>query len=156
MKRFEFFSLALATLMTFSTSVWGAESPKYGGRLVFGIAKDIVSLNPFYRSQSTDSFVRELMFQTLLDLDDRQRPIPALAESPASCSSRREEALTADASSKQPRLKSPHVSSYEPTKSVRTRRTFNFVLVSGLCQARRRTRATTLPQKPMICLSKKP
>ena len=81
MKRFEFFSLALATLMTFSTSVWGAESPKYGGRLVFGIAKDIVSLNPFYRSQSTDSFVRELMFQTLLDLDDRQQPIPALAES---------------------------------------------------------------------------
>ncbi len=81
MKRFEFFSLALATLMTFSTSVWGAESPKYGGRLVFGIAKDIVSLNPFYRTQSTDSFVRELMFQTLLDLDDRQQPIPALAES---------------------------------------------------------------------------
>ena len=59
----------------------GAESPKYGGRLVFGIAKDIISLNPFYRTQSTDSFVRELMFQTLFDLDHHQQPIPALAES---------------------------------------------------------------------------
>ena len=60
----------------------GAESPKsIGGRLVFGIAKDIISLNPFYRTQSTDSFARELMFQTLLDLDHRQQPIPALAES---------------------------------------------------------------------------
>jgi len=81
MKRLWFVSLTLAALITSALSAWGAESPKYGGRLVFGIAKDIISLNPFYRTQSTDSFVRELMFQTLLDLDDRQQPIPALAES---------------------------------------------------------------------------
>jgi peptide/nickel transport system substrate-binding protein len=81
MKRLSMAGLALAALVSISAAPRGAESPKYGGRLVFGIAKDIVSLNPFYRTQSTDSFVRELMFQTLLDLDDRQQPIPALAES---------------------------------------------------------------------------
>ena len=63
----------------------GAESPRgvrYGGRLVFGIAKDIISLNPFYRTQSTDSFVRELMYRDAAsNLDHRQQPIPALAES---------------------------------------------------------------------------
>jgi hypothetical protein len=73
MKRLWFVAL-LGALISSAASVRGAESPKYGGRLVFGIAKDIISLNPFYRTQSTDSFVRELMFQTLLDLDHHQQP----------------------------------------------------------------------------------
>jgi len=81
MRRLWVLGLALAALLSVSTASRGAESPRYGGRLVFGISKDIISLNPFYRTQSTDSFVRELMFQTLLDLDDRQQPSPALAES---------------------------------------------------------------------------
>ena len=81
MKRFGFVGLTLAALVVSSISAQSAETPKYGGRLVLGISKDIISLNPFYRTQSTDSFVRELMFQTLLDLDHRQQPIPALAES---------------------------------------------------------------------------
>src|SRR5688572_18515904 len=86
MKRFCFAALLLAMFISIGATAWGAESPKwdaprYGGRLVFGIAKDIISLNPFYRTQSTDAFVRELMYQTLFDLDHRQQPIPALAES---------------------------------------------------------------------------
>lgn len=81
MKRLSMLSLALAALVCMPASSRGAETPRYGGRLVFGISKDIISLNPFYRTQSTDSFVRELMFQQLLDLDDRGQPIPALAES---------------------------------------------------------------------------
>ena len=81
MKPMWFVSLTFGALISFAASVPGAESPKYGGRLVFGIAKDIISLNPFYRTQSTDSFARELMFETLLNLDNRQQPIPALAES---------------------------------------------------------------------------
>jgi peptide/nickel transport system substrate-binding protein len=58
-----------------------AESPRRGGRLVFGMASDVISLNPFYRTQSTDKFVRELTYEALMDLDDRGQPIPWLAES---------------------------------------------------------------------------
>ncbi|HSE85786.1 MAG TPA: hypothetical protein VLJ79_06180, partial [Candidatus Binatia bacterium] len=65
MKRFGFVGLTLAAFVVSSISAQSAETPKYGGRLVLGISKDIISLNPFYRTQSTDSFVRELMFQTL-------------------------------------------------------------------------------------------
>ena len=81
MKRLEFVAWVLGTLIAFGTMAWGAESPRYGGRLVFGMAKDITSLNPFYRTQSTDSFVRDLTFQALLDLDRKGQPIPSLAES---------------------------------------------------------------------------
>ena len=81
MNRIRFIGLALAMFIAPILALWAADSPRYGGRLVFGISKDIISLNPFYRTQSTDSFVRELMFQTLLDLDSRQQPMPALAES---------------------------------------------------------------------------
>lgn len=81
MRRLNFVVLVFGTFLMLETVAWQAESPRYGGRLVFGIAKDIVSLNPFYRTQSTDSFVREVTFQALLDLDRKGQPIPALAES---------------------------------------------------------------------------
>lgn len=81
MRRLGFAVLVLATLLAWKTVASGAESPRYGGRLVFGIAKDIISLNPFYRTQSTDSFVRDLGYQALLDLDRKGQSIPSLAES---------------------------------------------------------------------------
>ena len=81
MKRMGSVALVLGSIIVFAASGRGAESPRYGGRLIFGIAKDIISLNPFYRTQSTDSFARELMYETLLNLDNRQQPIPSLAES---------------------------------------------------------------------------
>ncbi len=62
-------------------SLWGAETPNYGGRLVFGIRKDLSSLNPFWRTQSTDSYVRQLIFEGLLDFDLKGKMVPALAES---------------------------------------------------------------------------
>src|SRR5215470_13186304 len=49
MKTLGFIALVLGTLLTFKAPGGGAEGPRYGGRLVFGIAKDITSLNPFYR-----------------------------------------------------------------------------------------------------------
>lgn len=58
-----------------------AEAPKHGGRLVFGLRRDIGSLNPFWRTQSTDAYVRELLFEALMDFDAQDRPVPALAES---------------------------------------------------------------------------
>jgi peptide/nickel transport system substrate-binding protein len=81
MKRIFFIAAALATLAHIGSLAWAAESPRHGGRLVFGIASDIISLNPFHRTQSTDKFVRELTFEALLDLDDGGQPIPWLAVS---------------------------------------------------------------------------
>jgi peptide/nickel transport system substrate-binding protein len=86
MKCFWLVALWLEMFISIGAIAWGAESPKgeaprHGGRLVFGIAKDIISLNPFYRTQSTDAFARQLMYEALLDLDQRQMPVPALAES---------------------------------------------------------------------------
>ena len=68
-------------LFMFTGSLWGADTPKHGGRLVFGIRKDLSSLNPFWRTQSTDSYVRQLIFEGLLDFDLKGKPVPALAES---------------------------------------------------------------------------
>ena len=81
MRRLSLVALVVGALLTPATLGWTAESPRYGGRLVFGIAKDIISLNPFYRTQSTDSFVRDLAYQALLDLDTKGQPIASLAES---------------------------------------------------------------------------
>jgi peptide/nickel transport system substrate-binding protein len=81
MRRLRSVALVLGMLLGFADAAAGAESPRYGGRLVLGMAKDIISLNPFYRTQSTDSFVREVTFQALLDLDKTGQPIPSLAES---------------------------------------------------------------------------
>ena len=61
--------------------VRGADSPKTGGKLVFGLEKDITSLNPFIRTQSTDEMVRNLFYEALLDTDASGNIIPSLAES---------------------------------------------------------------------------
>jgi ABC-type transport system substrate-binding protein len=58
-----------------------AEPPKTGGKLVFGLEKDITSLNPFVRTQSTDEMVRNLFYEALLDTDPNGNIIPSLAES---------------------------------------------------------------------------
>jgi ABC-type transport system substrate-binding protein len=62
-------------------SLWAADTPKYGGRLTFGIRNDISSLNPFLRTASTNFYVRGLMYEALLDFDRAGRIVPAIAES---------------------------------------------------------------------------
>ena len=59
----------------------GAEAPKYGGRLVFGLARDITGLNPFVRTRSTNKYVRQIAYETLFDYDTKSQLVPALAES---------------------------------------------------------------------------
>jgi ABC-type transport system substrate-binding protein len=59
----------------------GAEAPKYGGRLVFGLTRDISGLNPFVRTRSTNKYVRQIAYETLLDYDAKGQLVPALAES---------------------------------------------------------------------------
>jgi ABC-type transport system substrate-binding protein len=58
-----------------------AETPKHGGRLVFGLARDISGLNPFFRTRSTNKYVRQIAYETLFDYDEEDRLVPLLGES---------------------------------------------------------------------------
>jgi len=71
------------SLLLWSLSpLWGQEGkPRYGGRLVIGLEKDVSTLNPFVRMQSTDMDVRTHIYEALLDTDLAGNIIPALAES---------------------------------------------------------------------------
>jgi peptide/nickel transport system substrate-binding protein len=55
--------------------------PKRGGKLTFGIERDISTMNPFVRISSTDRYVRGLFYEALIDEDIKGAPVPALAES---------------------------------------------------------------------------
>lgn len=55
--------------------------PKRGGKLVFGMERDISTMNPFVRISSTDRYVRGLIYEALIDEDVKGAPVPALAES---------------------------------------------------------------------------
>ena len=65
MKRLAFVLAALATLVHIDSLAWSAETPRHGGRLVFGIGSDIISLNPFYRTDPQTSSVPELTYEAL-------------------------------------------------------------------------------------------
>ncbi|MGH7834974.1 MAG: ABC transporter substrate-binding protein, partial [Candidatus Binatia bacterium] len=58
-----------------------AESPRHGGRVVFGIRNDITTLNPFVRNNSTNYYVRGLAYESLLDFDPSGKHAPALTTS---------------------------------------------------------------------------
>jgi ABC-type transport system substrate-binding protein len=74
------FLVSLA-LLSWANLVSSAETPKYGGRLVFGIRNDVSGLNPFLRTTSTNLYVRQLVYESLLDFDRRGKLIAGLAES---------------------------------------------------------------------------
>ena len=59
----------------------GAETPRAGGRLVFGLSRDISGLNPFVRTRSTNKYVRQIAYETLFDYDEKDRLVPLLGES---------------------------------------------------------------------------
>lgn len=74
------FALALAWAMMLAP-VAGAEKPKRGGVLTLAIGKDITATNPLIRTISTDESVRDLMFESLLTMDERGNLQPNLAQS---------------------------------------------------------------------------
>jgi peptide/nickel transport system substrate-binding protein len=80
MKRIWTLVLSLCWLSA-AASLSAAETPKSGGRLVFGIRNDINGLNPFLRTTSTNVYVRQLVYEALLDFDKNGKLIPSLAES---------------------------------------------------------------------------
>jgi peptide/nickel transport system substrate-binding protein len=57
-----------------------APTPKLGGTLTIALQKDITTLNPLIATKSTDHVVRDLMFESLLDIDDQGNVQPKLAE----------------------------------------------------------------------------
>ncbi|MGH7833160.1 MAG: ABC transporter substrate-binding protein [Candidatus Binatia bacterium] len=75
--------LAVSFLSLFAAAALleGAEAPKQGGRLVFGLARDISGLNPFFRTRSTNKYVRQIAYETLFDYDEEDRLVPLLGES---------------------------------------------------------------------------
>lgn len=80
MQRIGMFVLSLV-LLSRADLLIGADAPKYGGRLVFGIRNDINGLNPFLRTTSTNVYVRQLAYEALLDFDKNGKLVPSLAES---------------------------------------------------------------------------
>jgi ABC-type oligopeptide transport system substrate-binding subunit len=44
-------------------------APKRGGKLTFGIERDMSTMNPFVRISSTDRYVRGLFYEALIDED---------------------------------------------------------------------------------------
>ncbi len=57
-----------------------SDTPKRGGTLTMAIRKDLRVLNPLVRTSSTDQSIRELMFESLLILDEKGRIKGNLAE----------------------------------------------------------------------------
>jgi ABC-type transport system substrate-binding protein len=78
MKRLSFLA-ALAAVLS-SICLDAAEAPRHGGRLVFGLRNDLSTLNPFIRTQSSNFYIRGLVYEALLDYDKDGKQIPALAE----------------------------------------------------------------------------
>lgn len=71
-----------AFLLGLPLLIWAQEAaPKRGGKLTFGIERDISTMNPFVRLSSTDRYVRGLFYEALIDENAKGAPIPALAES---------------------------------------------------------------------------
>src|SRR5262245_51869758 len=76
----KWFAASFLSLFIAIGSLQGAEAPKYGGRLVFGLSRDISGLNPFFRTRSTNKYVRQIAYETLFDYDDKERLVPLLGE----------------------------------------------------------------------------
>lgn len=82
MVRYIFIALTWAFLMNLSIpmeSAWG--EPKRGGTLTMAIRKDLTMMNPLVRTMSTDQSIRELIYESLLTLDEQGNLKPRLAES---------------------------------------------------------------------------
>jgi len=82
MVRYIFIALTWAFLMNLwipMESAWG--EPKRGGTLTMAIRKDLTMMNPLVRTMSTDQSIRELIYESLLTLDEQGNLKPRLAES---------------------------------------------------------------------------
>ncbi len=56
------------------------EQPRMGGTLVVGLGKETGNPNPFFQTMSTNQFVKDTSYESLLTQDDDGRIVPNLAE----------------------------------------------------------------------------
>jgi len=75
-----FLSLGLAIAAP-NLSIAGPDQPKVGGTLTFASHRDISTMNPMVRTSSHNEWVRRLMFEPILEVDENGKVQPYLAES---------------------------------------------------------------------------
>ena len=73
-------SFALVIANPFLTNADNVK-PKYGGTLTFATHRDISTMNPLVRVSSHNEWTRRLMYEPLLEVDERGKIQPYLAES---------------------------------------------------------------------------
>lgn len=82
MRRCFMLALTVAGLVALLPTRASAEDkPRRGGILTMAIQKDLVLMNPLVATRSTDKLIRDLMFESLLDIDAKGNIKPNLAES---------------------------------------------------------------------------
>ena len=82
MKRFLMLGLTSVLFLGLSLPLQGAsDKPKRGGTLTMAVRKEIRIMNPLVRTRSIDGWIRELMFETLVEMDMNGNLHPNLAES---------------------------------------------------------------------------
>jgi peptide/nickel transport system substrate-binding protein len=82
MKLLHLLSLALVLSISQPSGAGAAAAtPKRGGTLTLAISKDMALMNPLVNTSSTEARIRELMFESLLNMDLKGIIQPGLAES---------------------------------------------------------------------------
>lgn len=82
MKRLLIFALVIGLSVGMALPAKSAsDKPKRGGTLIMAIRKDLTVMNPLVRTLSTDKAIRQLMYESLLMLDEKGNIKPRLAES---------------------------------------------------------------------------
>jgi peptide/nickel transport system substrate-binding protein len=81
MKRLLILALALGSLLIHAPLHSASSQPKRGGTLTLAVSKELALMNPLINTSSTESRIRELMFEPLLGRDAKGAIQPRLAES---------------------------------------------------------------------------
>ena len=82
MKKVALLSLLLLFSLSSNTNIEAASAqPKRGGTITLGISKELALMNPLINTSSTESRIRELMYEPLLARDLKGALHPRLAES---------------------------------------------------------------------------
>src|SRR5262245_50314908 len=74
-------ALILSSILTDQFLQAASSQPKRGGTLTLAVSKELALMNPLVNTSSTESRIRELMFEPLLGRDAKGAIQPRLAES---------------------------------------------------------------------------